>query len=277
MLDNESSYWDQYDAYDMDQSLPVVVQQQQQPLSPRLPQLAPQVDEFRYAPYLSSCSTSSRDSYWSRHLGTQPTGTNQQCTPGNNNADSLRQTIPHLTSSSTSSSNLRRLWVVPDKLTALSLDCISAKSSNNSDSGCDSGCDVNEYDNVQIVAGNTTGAAAADDDATLVVMSAATPPPSSALLLLPAGVKTSNRCERNKDNLEESHHADMKPSSGRSQLEMCCAKESNNPIVDPAADRSPPSSPGLCFAGVNATALVTRLNFLKDQMEQEELLMSLVV
>ncbi|KAJ2744539.1 hypothetical protein GGI20_002883 [Coemansia sp. BCRC 34301] len=252
MMDNESSYWDQYDAYEMDQSLPVA-----QPLPPQL-QLGPRVEEFRYAPYLSSCSLSSQDSYWSRHLGTRPTSTNHQSTPSN--IDSF-----HQTHTSPSSSNLRRLLVVPEKLAALSLD-VSA-SGDSSDSGCDSGCDTNEYNSK----------CRDDDDATLVVVSATTPPPPRlSLLLQPAGVKNSNQFPAGKHC-----QVDLKPLSisGRSQSDRRCA-DSDVPkkasIVDPA-DRTPPSSPGLCFAGVNANALRTRLTYLKDQMEQDELLMSLVV
>ncbi|KAJ2018415.1 hypothetical protein GGI03_008365 [Coemansia sp. RSA 2337] len=261
-MDTETSYWDQYDAYDMEQSLPVT----QPP-----PQLAPQVDEFRYAPYLSSCSVSSQDSYWSRHLGTRPTGTNQQCTPGG--PDSLRQT-PQQTHSS---SNLRRLLVVPDKLATLSLDC-AGFDINASGNSSDSGCDVNDY-NVQIVAGS----AAEGDDATLVVVTAVTPPPS--MELPPNGVKSSSH-ERNDMCRGVVQTRQPKPdaaaSFGRSQSDKCCADGSGpkndthvaNPVL---TDHSPPSSPGLCFAGVNANALITRLNFLKDQMDQDELLMSLVV
>ncbi|KAJ2436442.1 hypothetical protein GGF42_008917 [Coemansia sp. RSA 2424] len=259
-MDNESSYWDQYDAYETGQSLPVA-----QPPPP--PQLAPQAEEFRYAPYVSSCSASSRDSYWSRHLGTRPAGTNQQCTPGN--VDS-------------SSSNLRRLLVVPDKLAALNIDC-AATSLGISGSGnsSDSGCDVSEYKNAQIVADNTATGRRDDDDATLVMMSAATPPPS--LLLQSAGVNSSSHERNSMPSLERNHRVDLKPApaiSGRSQSDRCCADgggPKNSLLVDPADHSPPPSSPGLCFTGVNANALITRLNFLKDQMEQDELLMSLVV
>ncbi|KAJ2112650.1 hypothetical protein IW146_004461 [Coemansia sp. RSA 922] len=167
--------------------------------------------------------------------------------------------------------------LVPDKLATLSLDC-AGFDINASGNSSDSGCDVNDY-NVQIVAGS----AAEGDDATLVVVTAVTPPPS--LELPPNGVKSSSH-ERNDMCRGVVQTRQLKPdaaaSFGRSQSDKCCADGSGpkndthvaNPVL---ADHSPPSSPGLCFAGVNANALITRLNFLKDQMDQDELLMSLVV
>ncbi|KAJ2827192.1 hypothetical protein GGI24_002712 [Coemansia furcata] len=266
-MDTETSYWDQYDVYDMEQSLQVA--QQLPPLTP----LVPQADEFRYAPYLSSCSVSSQDSYWSRHLGTRPAGSSRQCTPGG--ADSVRQT-PQTTHSA--AANLRRLLVVPDKLAALSLDCTTTRfDMNGSGNSSDSGCDVNEYD-VQIVASGPIEG----DDATLVVVTAVTPPP--LLELLPDGVKSSSH-EINSMCRGSAQPQQLKPAValGRSQSDMCCAvgdgsgPKNASHVANPAIDDSPPSSPGLCFAGVNANALITRLNFLKDQMDQDELLMSLVV
>ncbi|KAJ2489009.1 hypothetical protein IWW37_004337 [Coemansia sp. RSA 2050] len=164
----------------------------------------------------------------------------------------------------------------------LSLDCPTASFDiNASGNSSDSGCDVNEC-NVQIVAGS----AVEGDDATLVVVTAVTPPPS---LVLPSnGAKSSNH-EINNMCRGIAQPQELKPATallGRSQSDKCYADSNggNGPknaslhAANPVAiDDSPPSSPGLCFVGVNANALITRLNFLKDQMDQDELLMSLVV
>ncbi|KAJ2699223.1 hypothetical protein H4218_002778 [Coemansia sp. IMI 209128] len=251
----------------MEQSLPAT-----QP-PPLPPPLAPLADGFRYAPHLSSCSVSSQDSYWSRHLGTRPAGTSQQCTPGD--AASVRQTPQPIYSSS----NLRRLLVVPDKLATLSLDCPTTSFDiNASGNSSDSGCDVNEY-NVQIVAGSV----AEGDDATLVVVTAVTPPSSLELPL--NGAKGSSHGVNLCRGIAQPQ--ELKPAAllGRSQSDKrhvegneSGPKNASLHVANPVAiDDSPPSSPGLCFAGVNANALITRLNFLKDQMDQDELLMSLVV
>ncbi|KAJ2690955.1 hypothetical protein IWW39_000314 [Coemansia spiralis] len=161
----------------------------------------------------------------------------------------------------------------------LSLDCPTTSFDiNASGNSSDSGCDVNEY-NVQIVAGSV----AEGDDATLVVVTAVTPPSSLELPLNEAKSSSHgvNLCRGIAQPQE------LKPAAllGRSQSDKrhvegneSGPKNATLHVANPVAiDDSPPSSPGLCFAGVNANALITRLNFLKDQMDQDELLMSLVV
>ncbi|KAJ1998567.1 hypothetical protein GGI04_004943 [Coemansia thaxteri] len=254
-MDTETSYWDQYDAEEahFDARLEPVLQPPEEP---------------QYVASLGTHSASSRDSYWSRYLGAPTTGSTDQCTPG----DSARLSPAQRTPLSSHSTDLkRRLLVVPDKLAALSLAGFCH--ADTAEEGCfadiassassDSGCDVNEH--AQIVADSTDGqhCGSRKDDATLVVVTAPTP----SAMQKPENDVGGNR-----------HHgakAASVPSLAAAISTTGAAGGHSQSAVNHRLPASPPSSPGLSVGGVNPTALITRLSFLKAEMDEAELLLLL--
>ncbi|KAJ2665067.1 hypothetical protein IWW48_000334 [Coemansia sp. RSA 1200] len=292
----EYSYWDQYDG-DVDYFASRALPSQDYSASETMYGFNMRTTQHRSVTLLSTLSAvsteaSSRDSYWSRHLGsTQGTATGPR-TPTSRNelADS-----PGVVSKSAAADTQtqRRLFVMPERLEALRLgssadEHVKQPMPVREKQAVPPSAGVVVTKNITQQSGSSSVLAPVDGETCVLEHQQHT---CGAAARLYAAVNAQDTDALHAKNTETTHlqqkkKQDPEISSANQSLDglsggahaitdagsrIVVAADNAVAVVSAAADVAPADSPlGSNYQGVNPAALITRLNFLKEQMEQDE-------
>ncbi|KAJ1995854.1 hypothetical protein GGI25_000270 [Coemansia spiralis] len=279
----ESSYWDQYDnEADYFASQPLPPQYRQLPTrsnsNTRLLQLRGDTTalpmntaELR----TDSSDTSSRDSYWSMYLNAQKSS-----------STGLRTPLQSSVSTTPLQQSQTRLFVVPDRLAALRIESGSTNDEHNARNREKQG--ITSAAAVPAAVIQNKGSSSNDFPAAIdsgkietdgsIMLGASRSSSSNALqkdaeVKRPAALVAAAAAAAQNVKPSVVASASSNNSSIQKATTVSSAAEKNNSNIN-SKEAEPIDSPlARSFEGINPAALISRLNFLKEQMDQDERLL----
>ncbi|KAJ2512683.1 hypothetical protein H4217_006751 [Coemansia sp. RSA 1939] len=289
----EYSYWDQYDGnvdYFASRALP----SQDYAASETMYSFNMRTTQHRSVTLLSAVSTeaSSRDSYWSRHLGsTRGTATGPRTPASRNELAESPAAVSRNAAADTQTQ--RRLFVMPGRLEALRLGSSADEHEKQpmpvrEKQAVPPSAGVAVTKNITQQSGSSSVPVSVDGETCALEHHQHT---CGTATSLNAEVNVQDADTLHAKNTETTHlqqkkKQDMDVSSVNQSLKglgdgaqaitdsgssIVAAADKAVAVVSAAADVAPVDSPlGSSYQGVNPAALITRLNFLKEQMEQDE-------
>ncbi|KAJ2520503.1 hypothetical protein H4217_002003 [Coemansia sp. RSA 1939] len=289
----EYSYWDQYDG-DVDYFAPRALPSQDYAASETMYGFNMRTAQHRSVTLLSAVSTeaSSRDSYWSRHLGsTRGTATGFQTPASRNELAESPAAVSRNAAADTQTQ--RRLFVMPGRLEALRLGSSADEHEKQpmpvrEKQAVPASAGVAVTKNTTQQSGSSSVPASVDGETCALEHHQHT---CGTAASLNAEVNVQDADALHAKNTEATHlqqkkKQDMDVSSVNQSLKclgdgaqaitdsgssIVAAADKAVAVVSAAVDVAPVDSPlGSSYQGVNPAALITRLNFLKEQMEQDE-------